>query len=348
MQEVIQTEFKKYPSIEGFKHKDIKRSKNTTFYGQPKLHGTNAGIQLYEGRYLVHGRNRELTLDSDNYNFAEFALSEPVQEFVQPRLQAVLNSFLESSFFHDFSKEHPGTVKGIALYGEYAGQGIQKNVAISQVEKFFAPFDIAVIYELNDCITDDKITRLWLNSELLEGFRNEDLRIFPVPELWVIDIKSPEDIEEIQSLTIQVENECPFAKIEFGISGIGEGIVWKTSDMYQRSTFKTKGDKHSGKSSRDKVTKTPKQIAKMTKAQLFVEDKVSTRRLQQGLEYLQEFNILLEKKSTKQFIDFVLNDIFKEHSDEISELELDVDTIKKLVPKLAGYHFNKFLTEGEF
>lgn len=44
--------------------------------GSVKLHGTNAGIGVTKDREIwCQGRNRELTVDSDNYGFAAILLT---------------------------------------------------------------------------------------------------------------------------------------------------------------------------------------------------------------------------------------------------------------------------------
>ena len=199
------------------------------FMGTTKLHGTNGSIGIVyekgEPVYQVQSRNNILTLESDNAGFAQFALNPKVKSFVKEKIEKIYNKL---------SQEEKVKVLSIFVYGEWAGSNIQKGVAITQMEKFFAPFDVAIYLEKENQEENSQevFVRKWLDQKEVEEFKNEELRIFPIstvvkPEYLNIkfDAISLEKVaKELSNLTVEVEKEDPFAK-HFGFSGVGEGIV---------------------------------------------------------------------------------------------------------------------------
>lgn len=349
-------EFVKFPSINKFEdHFNAKSSiyhtnnpQTWTLYGSPKLHGSNASIVFALGEMQIQSRNRILSIESDNLGFAAYANNPKIREFLEPRVQAIVNSFQESFEFQGLVDKLPkGEIIGGAIYGEWCGQGVQKSVGVSQVERFFAPFDVCALYK-----TKDEIIQLWLNTEFLDGFRNEELRILPVPELWVILLKTNDidiiqtAIAEMQEITLQVENECPFARMEFDVSGIGEGVVWRTNDILNPVRIKVKGDKHKGSKETGTIIKPVNTIPMKTLE--FVNRKIDVRRCEQAIEYLNEFGLEIDKTSTGKFIQWIVQDIIKEDLREAYELEIKPEDIKKVAPKIARECFERFLLTGNF
>ncbi len=147
--------------------------------------------------------------------------------------------------------KHICEISGIAfefpveIAGEWAGRGIQKGVAVSEVEQFFAIFRVAI---------GQKETSLkWLPPSAIFGMGLPEQRIFNVLDFgyWYVHIpfNEPEMVQnDLTTLTLQVEAQCPAGKF-FGVEGVGEGIVWspKSIELAQDSGlwFKVKGEKHS-------------------------------------------------------------------------------------------------------
>ncbi|MGP1493719.1 MAG: RNA ligase family protein [Streptobacillus sp.] len=335
--------FYPFPSIEQFRQvvSSVKRSDsfnnrdtdNTTltFQGTVKLHGTNAGIILdREGNYYAQSRNNVLSIEKDNAGFAAFALQPQVKLWIQPLLQSVLNR----------SDEYVS----VALYGEWAGQGIQKGVAVSEVEKFFAPFALCFYTKSEKEGVDYE--RNFLPDNLLDLYKNEALRIFPV----TMDLLGIEHIEinfselslanisnELAQKTLSVEECDPFAKYYFGVEGVGEGVVWKLVDtkgieQYGNLIFKVKGEKHSISKVK---TIAPVNVERIEKITEFVEYACTENRLNQGLDYLKEQGKELDQTSTGDFIKWVMNDILKEESDVLLENGLTWKNVQGMLAKKA-------------
>lgn len=192
------------------------------FTGTVKIHGTNAGIVIASPdatTVSAQGKDREVTVSHDNAGFAAYCMS------LTPKvIQEMYQAFNPSG-------------KGVlTVFGEWAGEGIQNSAAVGQVKPHFIIFSAHV--------GSDYIV-------VNPAYHNHEYRIYNVYEVpsYNIDINfaEPGDIEDVLTeLTLTVEAECPWA-LQFGISGIGEGIVWHLTEDPTNSgyVFKTKGPKHS-------------------------------------------------------------------------------------------------------
>lgn len=268
--------------------------------GTVKIHGTNSsvGLDLKDNSLFYQSRNRVLSLDDDNYDFAKY-IEDNKSEFLK---------------IFDEIKNKINTEKydSIIIYGELAGKGIQNKVAVSQIDRFFAPFSVIGVNK-------DTVDQLDVKLSV-----NESIRFYPVETFGVYNIQLDLDNvhlaqQEIKDLTISVENECPVGKY-FGVSGTGEGIVF--TDETKQYSFKSKGEKHSV--SKVKVIANV-DIEKINKIKDFVDYSVTENRLNQGIEYLKEMNKELDISSMGDFLRWLANDVLKEEQDVISENGLDND-----------------------
>ena len=362
--------FYKYPSIEQF-NKVVQNTKKAMrfhnleevvlkFMGTTKLHGTNGSIGIVyekgEPVYQVQSRNNILTLESDNAGFAQFALNPKVKSFVKEKIEKIYNQL---------SQEEKVKVLSIFVYGEWAGSNIQKGVAITQMEKFFAPFDVAIYLEKENQEENSQevFVRKWLNQKEVEEFKNEELRIFPIstvvnPEYLNIkfDAISLEKVaKELSNLTVEVEKEDPFAK-HFGFSGVGEGIVWKAvyeedyGDQFDLRKmgdlrFKVKGEKHAVSKVKTLAPIDFEKVAKLTEA---VDKYVTENRLNQGIDYLNEMHKEFIVENTGFFIQWVQKDILKEEQEEILISGLEWKKLSGLIAKKSAEWFKQKILEETF
>lgn len=268
--------------------------------GTVKIHGTNSsvGLDLKDNLLFYQSRNRVLSLDDDNYDFAKY-IEDNKSEFLK---------------IFDEIKNKINTEKydSIIIYGELAGKGIQNKVAVSQIDRFFAPFSIVGVNK-------DTVDQLDVKLSV-----NESIRFYPVETFGVYNVQLDLDNvhlaqQEIKDLTISVENECPVGKY-FGVSGTGEGIVF--TDETKQYSFKSKGEKHSV--SKVKVIANV-DIEKINKIKDFIDYSVTENRFNQGIEYLKEMNKELDISNMGDFLRWLANDVLKEEQDVISENGLDND-----------------------
>lgn len=327
-------EFKKYHKIPQFKNvvKDIKYYYHSNqlplptlkFKGTIKLHGTNAGIcyDSVEDKLMAQQRScligDEEVLISQHYGFNHFVHSN--YDKLKELCQRILNFFDKDS--------------QITIYGEWAGKGIQKSVGISELDKTFYIFDCK-IYDK----TTDKSD--WIPN--LELFDFSDYPVVNLHDLYTeeieIDFSNPELAKQkLEEYTLEVEQECPIAK-HFGVSGIGEGLVWTAYYGGHKAIFKTKGAKHSNTKTKQIVPVDPEVLESRTK---FVEFACTENRMKQGLtEVKNSLGRDLENKDIGQLIRWVTKDILAECQDELIANNLEWKPISSIIAnKVKNYYFN--------
>jgi hypothetical protein len=282
--------------------------------GTVKLHGTNAAVCYndVDGMWFQSKENI-ITPQVDNAGFAFFG-TEYTLHFLN-----IINGLNVDT------KENTVTV-----YGEWAGKGIQKGIGIGDIQKSFFIFGIKITP------FDEEKPAFWLeNYELnITSDRIFDIRNFKTFEIDIDFNNALFSQNKMVDWVIEVENECPVAKT-FGISGIGEGIVFtvKYNDSILR--WKMKGEKHAGKSK----VKSAKKVDDV-RLQLIIDivNQVTPEwRLEQM--YQETFDTLNggvgDIKGTGDFIRKVINDIIKEDSDIINDAGLIPKDINSNVSKVA-------------
>ena len=273
----------KYSKIGQFRHflKEVRASGIIELNGTVKVHGTNAGVMLKSnGDQIPQSRNRELSVEDDQYGFATWCLTK-------------------KQYFKELY-ESLNTKEDIVIFGEWAGKGIQKGVAVSEAEKFFYIFDFVF---------------------------KEEPDIVYAKDIWTktisIDLDNPKAmINELIEITNGIEKECPVG-LHFGISDTGEGVVW-TFDKWK---FKVKGEKHSVTKVKKLASVDPEKLESIEK---FVEYAVTENRLNQALEGRQ-----LELENIGAFLKWLNQDIIAEESDTLKANGLTYKDVGKAVSNKA-------------
>lgn len=284
------------------------------FVGTVKVHGTNAGI-VYNprtGELWAQSRNHVISDKSDNCGFHTFVM---------------LNKEVFINIMKQLSSDLP-----VAAFGEWFGAGIQKNVAVEKLQRRLMIFAVKII---ND---NDSKNPLWLPREAVELFYSPEHFIWNSYNFSTYDIVIDfNDTTAVQNRLIEitdvVEKECPVGKY-FGVSGIGEGVVWSSED-YGR--FKVKGIEHSS----SKVTVLASvNTEKLSSIAAFVDYAVTDNRLNQGIE--QVFTVKGLKptaKQTRDFIAWINLDVLKEESYTLTENNLiPEDVIKAIADKARKWY----------
>jgi hypothetical protein len=161
---------------------------------------------------------------------------------------------------------------------------------------------------------------------------------------YVIDFSSSEKTETtlqlINSEVQKIEQEDPFVKYNYNISGSGEGLVFYpyskrkfiTKEVFANLGFKVRiPDKQIIK------TKQPAQTypEKANSIQEFVDLVLTPARLKQGLENIDS----LDKKNTGKFLAWISNDIQTECQYELKESNLDWKNVSKSISESAKNWF---------
>lgn len=279
------------------------------FRGTVKLHGTNAAVVVEGGKVSYQSRNRVLTVDNDNAGFAAWAT------------------------------QHENLWRGVAapfgdiiLFGEWCGRGIQNGVALSELAPMFVVFEALTIDNRQIDVEDID----WLPEG---AYRITD---FPTWEVE-IDFENPQLVQnQLVEITNAVEAECPVGKA-FGVSGVGEGVVWSADVFGERVRFKVKGEKHSSYRVRTLAMITAENPETVTQ---FIDNALTDGRMHQGVEFLQEHGLPIALQSTGDFVRWIVADVVKEEADTMAAAGLDIEAVKKRLGSTAAIRYKMGLAQA--
>ena len=291
-----------------------------TMTGTVKVHGTNASVIItHEGNQYPQSKNNIITVDSDNHGFALWHNSKT-------------DTFKNLSEIIRFSCSVPES-SAIIIYGEWAGQGVQKGVAVSEACKFFYIFGVMAV--------SDNEEKTWLSDyPSLDNY----IDIYDARDIWIkkidIDFNTPSlSQNELVSITNEVESECPVGK-SLGFTGVGEGVVWEyITNSGERFSFKVKGEKHS-------VTKVKKlaevDTEKVNSIEEFIAYAVTDNRLNQA--FLEVCDNEADRKLLGKFLKWINSDVNKEESDTLKSNGLTMKDVGGSMSKRAkNWFFSKEL-----
>jgi hypothetical protein len=315
----------KYSSIGQFRNlvKDVQFAfkdalPKLKFTGTVKVHGTNASVVIKpDGEQYPQSRNNVLTIESDNLGFAVWHHGKK-QDFLE-----IDRAIREECDLSDDST--------VVIYGEWAGKGIQRGVAVSEVDKFFYVFGVKVVSGSGESS--------WLRDYPTTNSHNG---IIYARDVWVksivIDFAVPNKSQnELVDLTMAIEEECPVG-VSFGVKGVGEGVVWEhITDNGERFSCKVKGEKHSS----SKVEKLASvDTEKVNSIDEFVTYAVTENRLSQG--FLEVCGNDADRAMLGKFIKWVSSDVAKEEADTLCDSGLTMKDIGGTLSKRArNWFFSK-------
>lgn len=289
---------------------EIVNHETVTLHGTVKVHGTQSSVVVNpDGSQYTQSKKRVLTLLKDNFGFASWHYTK------SSRFDEMADN-IRTSF------NYPNST--IIFYGEWAGENIQNGVGVAELDKFFYLFGVKVITE------NDRV--FWVEN--YDKFSYHEDRIFDNREFGEyqieLDIFKPYLItDRLINITTGVEDECPVAK-RFGVSGIGEGVVWRCKIGETFHNMKVKGDKHSS----SKLKKLASvDIEKMSSINEFVDYSVTENRLNQM--YTELFDSEFDRKLIGDFINNVVCDVIKEELDTLTESGLIFNDVRTAIVKRA-------------
>lgn len=340
--------FQKYPKIQQFRNivRDINLNADykgkdefenpiyeqsvkpiLNFRGTVKLHGTNASVYYAPDEGLRVGKRSSLLADdalTAHMGVNQFVMVEKKDYFLNLMRRV-------KSIFFGYENEQ------IILHGEWAGQGIQKGVGVSQLPKSFYIFDCQIYNPKRD-------ESIWLDIRSIDiktGHRGSKVEPniykitdFPTYEIE-IDFNNPGLVQnKLVELTNEVEKECPVAK-QLGVLGTGEGIVWKTEWNHRRYMFKVKGEKHSISKVKKLASVDPEVLKNINE---FVSYACTKNRIEQAINETKA----KEKKDMPDLLRWMANDIIQEEIDVLKANNLEWKQVAKdCANRVRQYFFEK-------
>ncbi|KAK4553351.1 hypothetical protein LTR86_009652 [Recurvomyces mirabilis] len=308
------------------------------FTGTVKLHGTHADILIPASTsedLVYQSRNRaNLTPESDNLGFAAFCSKrEAAIRLLGERVRKRWRSLHPAA---PAGKENGGI---LMLAGEWIGKGVQRDVAISQLERCWVICSLRLLGVLTNTGDDggdgdagDAAATVWEHIQHYHDLGLPTERIYNIScggfhhITYSLADQGEAFLAKAKALTLEVGACCPFAKA-LGVTGAGEGLVWTPapdSPLPNQANFwlKTKAEQFLSAASLPKPAQIPA-TDQLTRAQAFAAKHCTKERLQQAWDYLRRMDEDFHKKGLPLFLNWLQYDIGQEEKMEIRELGLN-------------------------
>ena len=286
--------------------KDLKATdglRSVSYRAKVKLDGTNAGVHIKtDGTVGAQSRSRLITPEQDNAGFARWVSEKDWSELAE-KAKAIDADLI--------------------VYGEWAGPGIQKGTSVSQIKsRVFAVFAVQ--------IEATNGSQVLYAPEQIETFITPKNDVYIIP--WeddpiTLDLVNPDVLERqlefINDMVARVEECDPWVKDNFGVEGIGEGVVMypydETGEISRTELselmFKAKGEKHKVVNTKKPAQVNPELVKSVDE---FVTLFVTETRLEQIASKVGGF----DRKLTGSFIKEFNLDVQSESSAELEAANL--------------------------
>jgi hypothetical protein len=228
------------------------------------------------------------------------------------------------------------------IFGEWCGPGIQKGVAINKIPtRSFAVFGMRYFKPGADEVGRDGF--ISEPSEIAAQLKSPPNGIHVIPWYaegklykadWAQEAEAHQSTLDVINADVLAIEACdPWVKSEFGVEGIGEGLVFYPVDtvhagyrMFSNLCFKAKGEKHQVVAHTKPAQVDPSIAAS---ALAYAEMVVTEARLEQGSRAVsQDGNLDFDTKNMGAFMKWVMGDLAKECGAELEASGLD--------PKIAN------------
>lgn len=301
----------------------IEGKRTVALTGTAKLHGTHADVVIESDESIRFQSRNRLNIvpgKEDNQGFAAFASTRKTEWLDLKRRYIERFRALNPNMILD--AEQP-----VVIAGEWCGLGIMKGVAISKLPPLFVVFSV-------------QINGGWVLDEDYGDMNCENVRVFNISKAGFFhhdfdldDIDGSEAV--IKAMVERVENVCPFGAA-LGVTGKGEGIVWKPRDKHQDSEqwFKTKGDSFAVSTSHKLP---PSAVSKENhqRVENFARSVVTEQRLEQGWNYLEEMNLLQDLSGLGKFLGWINKDVMAEEAREMEKLKIEKGSLGPALVSIA-------------
>ena len=293
--------------------------------GTVKLHGMHADIvyDLSQAAAPVTFQSRNRICDP-----SESQQGWPRNIAQHPEALSSLKAKILSHYRAKNPKDRIDINKPLIVAGEWIGPKVQPKVGVSHLSARFVILSIQINWS-------------WLPNSDIIGLDETPSGIFNIMQVPTFQVtynianRSPSNpaLHQMQRLADHVEAACPYAE-HFGVVGAGEGIVWKPAlDLAWGNAkywLKMKGP-ISDPANHIDVTRSGCSARQSPHAGEAARAWITSRRAQQGFEYLEEMKYESRGQRERAFTKWMTADILAEERTEIEEMAAnDLTFIKRL------------------
>jgi len=315
--------------------------------GTEKIHGTNASV-CYSNPdgFWVQSRKCIVEIGADNG-----ACAYEAQANIDGWMD-IINSL--ASFYNiDLNEEV------ITVYYEHTGKNIARGSIFSGMEKrsiifrYFKTSPIIPVYgndgrELPNKILKTK-TDQWVDSPDKSIYNIMNFKTYTVE----IDFENlDESRAAIEKIAAEIEKKSNVAEYFKSKYTSGEGIVWDFKYKGKFFIFKTIGESHKKGTSNIRIPKPVDNVLENKKRNFAVNVACQIFRLEQMFSEISnsKYNGDIGKMGRNDigsFIKLVLNDVQKEHHEELEKSKLTIKQLNPIISKISKDYFIDRLAEEQ-
>ena len=293
-----------------------------------KIHGTYAGVVCADNQLYAQSRNKVLAIGDDNAGFALF---------VEQHKTLLTNICTVLKQVYDLSDSDV-----IVLSGEWAGGSIQKNSALSGVDKKFLIFPQFRVVHADESTSTYSTDSLRLSSEHIYVLANFPDTTFSTAINFESEVSINEFLALMESRIAAIEESSPVGRYFNLPNNIGEGFVCtftatNSAGKSKQFIFKCKGEAHSN--SNVVKSQPAKSTEELTALNEFVDSICHSWRFEQGVVESCGNVDSAELKHMGTYLKWVTTDTLKEESDLIVNSGFEVKQIMSRVNDRAKKYF---------
>lgn len=293
-----------------------------------KIHGTYAGVVYTDNQLYAQSRNKVLAIGDDNAGFALF---------VEQHKTLLTNICIVLKSVHNLLDTDT-----IVLSGEWAGGSIQKNSALSGVDKKFLIFPHFRVVHADESTSTLPISELNLSSDSIYSLTNFPEATFTTAIDFESELSINSFLELMESKIAAIEESSPVGRYFNRPNNIGEGFVCTfTATNYvgqsKQFIFKCKGEAHSN--SNVIKSQPAKPTEELTALNEFVDSICHSWRFEQGVVESCGTVDSADMKHMGAYLKFVTADTLKEENDLIIASGFEVKQIMSRINDRAKKYF---------
>ena len=293
-----------------------------------KIHGTYAGVVYTDNQLYAQSRNKVLAIGDDNAGFALF---------VEQHKTLLTNICIVLKSVHDLSDSDV-----IVLSGEWAGGSIQKNSALSGVDKKFLIFPNFRVVHADESTSTLLIPELNLSSDSIYSLANFPEATFATAIDFESELSINSFLELMESRIAAIEESSPVGRYFNQPNNMGEGFVCtftatNHAGQSKQFIFKCKGEAHSN--SNVIKSQSAKPTEELTALNEFVDSICHSWRFEQGVVETCGTVDSANIKHMGTYLKFVTTDTLKEENDLIIASGFEVKQIMSRVNDRAKKYF---------
>lgn len=304
--------------------------KTITYKSKVKLHGQNGGVNLSlaaDGSVVMAVQSRSQFIAANN------------------KLGKVIGD--ATAYWQSLFDKTAG-YKRLTVFGEFAGPGVQKGVALAKIPSlifavFGAEIDGQIVFDptqLTALLTKKGTVQLPKHTYVLPWYpaTAADGTSYPLNFTDEKAMESP--LNEINASVSAIDSNDPWVEAVFNVKGNGEGLVfypttmadaktgYLTKEAFETFAFKAKGEKHRTVATEKAVsTKAPAAAG----VDAFVRMVTTDARMEQGVQSVGGY----DKSKTGAFVKWLVADVQKECKAELEASKLQWKEVQGAVTKAA-------------